>query len=89
MRARRKAQLLSRALAPLPGELLAAEAAAAPEAQFLVDAIAAAPVPARPSVVRAPRIRDRFVWVIELFERLERAQRAAASGAAAPGRAEA
>lgn len=39
------------------------------ETRFLVDAVRAVPAPHRP---RARSIEDRVVWVIDLFERLER-----------------
>ena len=84
----RKARILgasviatARAAPPLPAVVLA-------EAQFLLDALtppdaaapaAAAAKPARLRV-RWPRVEDRVIWLIDLFERLERrepSQRAA------------
>ena len=47
------------------------------EAQFLIDAIANAPVPRGHFQTRdasSGRFEDRFVWLIDLFERLERRQ---------------
>ncbi|MGA9025261.1 MAG: hypothetical protein WB440_04320, partial [Steroidobacteraceae bacterium] len=61
---------------PLPAVVLA-------EAQFLLDALtppdaaapaAAAAKPARLRV-RWPRVEDRVIWLIDLFERLERRER--------------
>lgn len=44
------------------------------ETRFLIDAVAAAPTPtaARPATMPIPAIEERVVWVINLFERLER-----------------
>jgi phytoene synthase len=44
------------------------------QTRFLIDAVAATPLrnPKRPDKVRARPIEDRIVWVIDLFERLER-----------------
>lgn len=80
----RKLTLLSRALAvtPFPGGKCAAPALA--ENQFLVDAVAAAPLPS-PTVARGrPRRRagDKLMRVIELFEALEERERQAAAARA-------
>lgn len=74
VRAARKAELLVRALAPLRLETAPSAAPVLPEARFLLDAVE--PAGSRASIVRpASGIGDRLVWVIDLFERLERAQR--------------
>jgi phytoene synthase len=65
--ASRKAWLLARSALPLP-RADALGAPALPEVQFLVDAVAAAP--RRPALVRP--LGHQAVWVIGLFERLER-----------------
>jgi phytoene synthase len=76
----RKARILgasvlaaARQAPPLPEEALE-------EAEFLLDSLA--PVTAVPAAVRAPRVRvswprveDRVIWLIDLFERLERRER--------------
>lgn len=70
----RKALQLSRALAMAP---LPARSVVAPpldETRFLVEAVVAAPP--RPTVDETGgRIEKRVVWVLDLFERLERRQR--------------
>lgn len=62
--------------AMLPAQSLSIPAV--PEAQYLIDAVVAAPPPARP-VTRRPvpwwQFRTRLIWVIDLFTQLE--QRAA------------
>ena len=47
------------------------------ETRFLIEAVAATPLrdPVRPEKVRARPVEDRVVWVIDLFERLERRDR--------------
>ncbi len=80
--ATRKAQLLTRALVTSAVAEGAATAAALPETQFLVDAVAA--MPAAPAMTGEEslsrelpwwNIHDRAVWLIELFERLEKMER--------------
>jgi phytoene synthase len=71
--ARRKAVLLTRALAAAP---LPAWSVAVPpleETRFLVEAVSTVPAPAA-SETRG-RIEDRVIWLLDLFERLERRQR--------------
>jgi phytoene synthase len=63
-------------LAPILGAVLGAPAKRPipplAETRFLVDAIAWEPLPQRST---APAVEDRLVWVLELFERLERRDR--------------
>jgi phytoene synthase len=68
---RRKAELLPRVLgtAVLPRRCRTPQSL--PETRFLVDAIVAA----TPAPEPAARIEDRAVWVLDLFERLERRDR--------------
>lgn len=53
-----------------PAQNLVAQAAAVEETRFLVEAVAATPL--RENVKLRRPIEDRVVWVIDLFERLER-----------------
>jgi 15-cis-phytoene synthase len=69
----RKGVLMAKALAALISPATAA--ASLPEADFLVDAVAAAPgIPRRSNDERIPwwDLDRRLVWLIDLFERLER-----------------
>jgi phytoene synthase len=71
---RRKLAVLTRTLALLqtewtPARKLQFAFGEMQETRFLVDAVAATPPPQPP---RARSVEDRVVWVIELFERLER-----------------
>ena len=69
-----KMQAMARAL---PRTLLmsrVADGAALPSSQFLVDALAGATMH-QPVMPAWYRVRDRAIWVIDLFERLERERR--------------
>ena len=72
----RKLKVLARTLALLETDWTPAKAFAASvqidQTRFLVDAVAAMPVRQREPKRRAKPIEDRVVWVIDLFERLER-----------------
>jgi len=79
----RKLALLMQAYSREPDPQAGAAAAAIPETRFLIDAVAAAalPVPVE-SATGEPvlpwwRFRARAVWVLDLFERLEREERQA------------
>jgi phytoene synthase len=86
--ASRKAALLLRAAVPGPGRAASAQAVPPLAAtRFLVEAVAGAAAPTEPAVA-APAgwgLEARAVWVIDLFARLERRDREAASAAAAGG----
>lgn len=76
----RKLRLLSKAMA---ASLARREALADPvqaEAQYLVEAVAATPLPRTPAPRRS--VTDRAVWVLDLFERLERRDQLLRSGRA-------
>jgi len=76
---RRKAQLLVQAVTTsLSRRSYEVAASWLEETRFIVDAVKAAPRPHRPTAARRPQ-RDvpRAVWLIELFERLERREREA------------
>ena len=75
--ASRKAMLLPRALAAALVPASADRSAALEQARFLVDAAAAA-IEAR----AARGIEARALWLLDLFERLERRERGAGSGLA-------
>jgi 15-cis-phytoene synthase len=82
--ARRKAGLLPIALvaAVLPARREVAPALA--ETRFLVDAVAASTVAVAPARGASRRtLEERAIWVIELFERLERSDRQALANARA------
>ena len=73
----RKVSLLMQAAAEIMASEWAEIAPPLEEAQFLIDAIADAPVPRGHFQTRdasSGRFEDRFVWLIDLFERLERRQ---------------
>ena len=73
----RKASLLMQAVAEIMESGARKLAPPLDEARFLIDAIADAPVPRRHLQTRyasTGRFEDRFVWLIDLFERLERRQ---------------
>jgi len=73
----RKAALLARSLS---AAMLAPPRAAwppLPEARFLVEAVASSPARGHPS----PSIGDQLVWVLDLFEKIERRRIAASRGA--------
>jgi phytoene synthase len=77
----RKARILADAWVAAQGQWAAAPAPDLAEGEFLLDALA--PLPPAPSPqdtarVRWPRVEDRVVWLVDLFERLERRDRAAA-----------
>ena len=77
---RRKAALLGRAFLDSLGAAEEADRAALAETKFLVDA-AAAPVGAASSAI--PGVDGQVAWVLDLFERLERRDRALAQQGAA------
>ena len=72
----RKLKVLARTLASLDKEWSPARKLAPiaqlEETRFLIEAVAATPLRERPLQVRPKPIEDRVVWVINLFERLER-----------------
>jgi 15-cis-phytoene synthase len=73
----RKAALMAKAMAALMSP--ASAAAPLPEADFLIDAVAGAPaVPRRLDEDRLPwwDLDRRLVWLLDLFERLERREQA-------------
>jgi 15-cis-phytoene synthase len=79
----RKARILTDAMMGRPPRLLAPARVPRPEAALLIDCAAgcdaAQPPPALESTrerLRWPRIEDRITWLIDLFERLERRERA-------------
>ena len=79
----RKARILADAIVGRAPRPPARVRVAPPEAAFLIDRAAecdaAPPMPALESTlerVRWPRIEDRITWLIDLFERLERRERA-------------
>lgn len=87
----RKARILADAV------LVATRAAAAPtaeileEARFLLEpltyaraAAAASPADSPREIARWPRVEDRVVWLVDLFERLERRDRALQQSPSAP-----
>jgi phytoene synthase len=77
----RKARLLVRAIAASAGGARRAGVPPLAETRFLVEAVAAAPRRAdRPAAIPWWNLYDRIVWVIDLFERLERRQRALRTG---------
>jgi len=70
---RRKAGLLARALVAAPRRKTYALLPPLEEARFLVEAVAAARAPA-PHMAASADFGQRLVWLIQLFERLERRQ---------------
>ncbi len=79
----RKARLLGEAMMAATRGGAGAATAPLPEAQFLFDgaAFTAASMPAPPPETareraRWPRVEDRVAWLVDLFERLERRERA-------------
>jgi len=77
----RKARLLARALAASIGAPRRASAPPLPETRFLVEAVASAPAHASgPQAIAWWNLYDRIVRVIDLFERLERRERALRTG---------
>jgi len=81
---RRKARILADAWAAARRPSAAAAAADLAEGRFLLDALAHPPSAAESPQdtprerARWPRVGDRVVWLVDLFERLERRDRAAA-----------
>jgi phytoene synthase len=51
-----------------------------PQTRFLVEAVTASPVGLRPAPARWWEVGRRAVWVVELFERLERQHRLERAG---------
>ena len=73
----RKLELLARAMAGA-AVARATEEPCLAETEFLVNAVAAAPhAQSQPSSVRWWNFREQALWVIDLFERLERRNRLA------------
>ena len=72
----RKARLLVRAIAASAGGARHAPAPPLPETRFLVEAAASPAHAAGPAAIAWWNLYDRIVWVIDLFERLERRERA-------------
>ena len=72
-----KLVLLLRAFRPLAWKTSAGALPVIAEVQFLIDAVAAAPLPLREPDISNPwwRFGPRAIWVIELFDRLEREER--------------
>jgi phytoene synthase len=70
----RKARLLAKSMvAAFAGNRAHAALEPLPEAAFLIAALTSAPPPQRP---HRPGVEERVVWVLDLFERLERRERA-------------
>ena len=68
----RKSRVLSEALVAAAGRYAPNEKGSAlPEATFLVESVTPAPPVVQQRRVPWPRIEDRVVWLIDLFERLE------------------
>jgi phytoene synthase len=77
----RKARLLVRAIAASAGAARRKSLPPLAETRFLVEAGAAAPAhPTGPAAIAWWNLYDRIVWVIDLFERLERRERALRTG---------
>jgi phytoene synthase len=74
--ASRKALLLARILSTMPRAGAAQQGPTRAEANFLVEALKAAPRPQLPRDIPWWNLPDRWVGVIELFEKLERRERA-------------
>jgi 15-cis-phytoene synthase len=70
----RKAMLLAQALAELAVTNRSGQALPLPEAQYLVDAVVSGPRPTQGEAVNGALvpIEKRIVWLIDLFEQLER-----------------
>ena len=84
----RKAWLIARALAASAAAQRSPAQPPLAATAFLVESVAATPAPvhaAAAGAARAPRATegfgDRLVWLLELFERLERSERARGQGA--------
>lgn len=71
----RKAQLLARALAGAPFLPWRSAAPALEQAAFLIDAVSRAPAPARSPAATYSAIGAQVLRVLDMFERLERAER--------------
>jgi phytoene synthase len=84
---RRKARILADACSAAKRQSAAASIADLVEGEFLLDAFAPDPLtaalPEDTARERAlwPRVEDRVVWLVDLFERLERRDRAAGQAA--------
>ncbi len=88
---RRKARILADAVLASTRTPTRLDATVLAEARFLLDALgphapraATAPVESPRERQRWPRVEDRIVWLIGLFERLERLERARAPDSGAP-----
>lgn len=68
----RKLRLLATAMAASMASRKASLDPVQPEASYLVDAVAATQLPRAPSPLPRRSLTDRAVWVLDLFERLER-----------------
>jgi phytoene synthase len=76
---RRKLALLGRSLAEAALPRRASSEPPLREARFLIDAVALAVPPSRQ---KSPwSVEDRLVWVLDLFERLARAEQVGSGGA--------
>ncbi len=79
MSPRRKLALLGRSLAEAALPRRASSEPPLREARFLIDAVALAVPPSRQ---KSPwSVEDRLVWVLDLFERLARAEQVGSGGA--------
>jgi phytoene synthase len=77
----RRARLLVGAIAASAGAVKRSGVPPLPETRFLVEAVAAAPVHRDgPGAIPWWNLYDRIVWVIDLFERLERRERTLRTG---------
>jgi phytoene synthase len=78
----RKLRLLSKAMTASLARRRALADPAQAEAQYLIDAVAVTPLPRAPASEPRRSVTDRAVWVLDLFERLERRDQLLRSGRA-------
>jgi len=72
----RKLALMTRALVDGMSAAETPEAASLEESRFLLEAVAAVPGPSTDAMEEVPgRVTERLVWMLELFEKLERRER--------------
>jgi 15-cis-phytoene synthase len=76
----RKLRLLGKAMAASFASRKVLTDPVQPEAVYLVDAVAATPISRAPSAEPRRSLTDRAVWVLDLFERLERRDQMLRSG---------